>query len=108
MTPYSLKFLKPATSEWRALDSSIRNQIQRKLTKRLLNPHVPANLLSGELAGLYRLKFRKGGIRLIYQVIDDQLLIIVIAIGKRANFDAYQAAIVRLALLKGQDTEPLG
>ncbi|NBV89895.1 MAG: type II toxin-antitoxin system RelE/ParE family toxin [Actinobacteria bacterium] len=99
---YSLKFLRQATSEWRALDRSIRNQAQRKLEKRLQNPHVPADLLSGELAGLYRLKFRKSGIRIIYKVVDDRLLVLVVAIGKRENFDAYQTAVVRLALLKGE------
>ena len=99
MTTYSLEFLRQATSEWRALDSAIRNQIQKKLDKRLRNPHNPADRLTGKLAGLYRLKFSKSGMRLIYQVKDDRLLVVVVAIGKREDFDVYQSAVLRLAQL---------
>lgn len=62
---YRLKFLPEALEEWRALDGSIRTPLKKLLEKRLAQPHVPGGALHGELAGCYKIKLRKQGVRLI-------------------------------------------
>ena len=79
---YSLKFLPTALKEWKKLDSSIQNQLQKKLKERLLNPHVPASRLHG-FENHYKIKLRALGYRLVYEVIEDKTVVMVIAVGKR-------------------------
>ena len=79
---YGLKFLPTALKEWKRLDSSIQNQLQKKLKERLLNPHVPASRLHG-FENHYKIKLRASGYRLVYEVIEDEIVVMVIAVGKR-------------------------
>lgn len=79
---YSLKFLPTALKEWKKLDSSIQNQLQKKLKERLLNPHVPASRLHG-FENHYKIKLRASGYRLVYEIIEDEIIVMVIAVGKR-------------------------
>ena len=44
----------------------------------------------------YKVKLVASGYRLIYQVIDDELIVLVIAIGKREANEAYRKAHTRL------------
>lgn len=88
---YELAFLNIALKEWRGLDSNIREQFKKKLAERLENPRVPAAKLSGN-TDRYKIKLRSIGYRLVYEFRDRQLLVVVIAIGKRERNAVYQAA----------------
>ncbi len=94
---YNLVFLDDAWKEWNKLDSSIRNQFQKKLKERLKSPHVPKDRLSG-MKDCYKIKLLKAGYRLVYQVIDDKVKVSVICIGKREGNAAYNNAKNRLEL----------
>jgi len=48
------------------------------------------------LPDCYKIKLRKAGYRLIYRVVDDRLVVIVLAVGKRERDEAYDAAAGRL------------
>jgi mRNA interferase RelE/StbE len=63
-------------------DSSIRAQFKKRLAARLAAPHVPSARLSG-LPDCYKIKLRDAGYRLVYQVCDNRLVVVVIAVGKR-------------------------
>lgn len=91
---YSLAFKEDALKEWRALDNTIREQFKNKLEERLTNPHVPASKLSGQKSR-YKIKLRNIGYRLVYEVRDTELVIIVVAIGKRERNAAYKIAAKR-------------
>lgn len=93
---YKLKFMPQALEEWRALDGSIRVPLKKLLEKRLEQPHVPGGALHGELSGCYKIKLRKQGVRLIYAVEDDCLIVTVLAVDRRENNAAYEAAVGRL------------
>ena len=93
--PYSLEFHPDALDEWRALDNSVRTALKRKLAKRLEHPHVPASRLHGDLANCYKIKHDRTGHRLVYEVMDDRLVVQVIAIGQRSALDAYRRAAGR-------------
>jgi len=88
---YKLKFLPTALKEWQKLDNSIKLQFKKKLAERLNEPHVPSSKLSG-FENHYKIKLRTIGYRLVYEVIDNELLVLVIAIGKRDKYTVYKKA----------------
>lgn len=94
---YRLRFMPEALDEWHALDGSVKVILKKLLAKRLDNPHVPGGALHGPLAGCYKIKLRQQGIRLVYSVEDDHLLVTVITVDKREDGAAYQSALLRLA-----------
>lgn len=93
---YEIEFYEEALNEWKRLDVSIREQLKKKLSKLLEEPHRPANSLRG-LDGCYKIKLRSAGIRLVYKVEDDELIILVVAIGKRDKNAVYDVALQRLS-----------
>ena len=92
---YSLEFKESALKEWRRLDSSIREQFKKKLAERLERPRVPAAKLSG-MPDCYKIKLKNAGYRLVYQVDDRRIVVIVVAVGKRENMVVYRTAGERL------------
>lgn len=95
MPDFSLEFNGKALKEWKKLDNSIRLQFALKLKERMLAPRVEADKLRG-LPDCYKLKLRSAGYRLVYQVIDQRLVITVIAVGKRERSVVYRAAAKRV------------
>lgn len=96
---YTLRFMPEALEEWRNLDGSVQVNLKKLLAKRLDNPHVPGGELQGQLAGCYKIKLRKQGVRLVYSVEEDHLLVTVVAVDKREDGAAYESATERLSLL---------
>ena len=94
---YRLLFLPSALAEWEALDGSVKEPLRNLLRKRLNNPHVPGGALHGPLVGYYKIKLKKQGIRLVYGVEDDALIVVVMAVDKREDSIVYRSAIARLA-----------
>ncbi|MFK3659555.1 type II toxin-antitoxin system RelE/ParE family toxin [Scandinavium sp. NPDC088450] len=92
---YLLDFDERALRDWRKLGSTVREQLKKKLAEILENPKVEANKLRG-LPDCYKIKLRQSGYRLIYQVIDERVVVFVVAIGKREKGDAYAEAIRRI------------
>jgi mRNA interferase RelE/StbE len=88
---YKLKFLPSAKREWDKLDNSIKSQFKGKLKKCLENPRIPANKLRG-FDRAYKIKLRSAGFRLVYEVDDREIVVIVIAAGKRENNMVYHKA----------------
>jgi len=48
----------------------------------LLDPRIEANRLAG-LPDCYKIKLRSSGYRLVYQVVDDDVVVFVVAVDKR-------------------------
>ena len=86
---YRLKFLPAAKKEWDKLAEPLKKQFKNKLAERLKNPHV----LSAKLKGydsVYKIKLRTAGYRLAYEVLDDEIVIYVLVIGKRDKNAIYK------------------
>lgn len=79
---YELGFRDEALREWKKLDANTRDQFRKKIAERLTNPKVPAAKLRRSM-DRYKIKLRGVGYRLVYQVRDKELLVLVIAIGRR-------------------------
>lgn len=83
---YSLEFDARALKEWQKLGDTIRQQ---------LNPRVEANRLHS-LPDCYKIKLRSSGYRLVYQVIDQEVVVFVVAVDKREREQAYRKAAERV------------
>lgn len=88
---FELEFLEEALAEWRRLDGSVREQFKKKLAERLIEPRIPSAKLSGH-PDRYKIKLRSIGYRLVYEVRDKQLIVLVVAVGKRDRSAVYKAA----------------
>jgi len=79
------------------LDGSIKKIVLKKLIQLESNPFLgkPLGNKAGiDLTGYYKL-YAAGKIRIVYQVIKQELMIIVISIGKREDLAAYYLAYFR-------------
>ncbi|MDD7569521.1 MAG: type II toxin-antitoxin system RelE/ParE family toxin [[Actinobacillus] rossii] len=93
---YSLKFHEKALKEWKKLGEPIKTQLKKKLAERLENPHIQADRLSGFSTALYKIKLRSVGYRLVYEVNDDEITVLVLSVGKRDKLQVYENAINRI------------
>lgn len=48
------------------------------------------------MADCYKIKLRSAGYRLVYQVLEHEIVVLVLAVGKRERSEVYQAAKDRL------------
>ena len=85
---YELAFDPRALKEWQKLGVTVREQFKKKLEDVLKRPRNPSAKLR-DLPDCYKIKLRASGFRLVYQVIDDMLIIAVVAVGKRERSNVY-------------------
>lgn len=69
---------------------------QKKLASILVNPRIEANRLHA-LTDCYKIKMRSSGYRLVYQVVDQEVLVVVVVIDKRERALVYRKAGERLS-----------
>ena len=92
---FELEFDPRAWKEWKKLGDTVRQQLKKKLAEVLLNPRVEANRLHS-LPDCYKIKLRSSGYRLVYQVIDHEVVVFVVAVDRREREQAYRKAAERL------------
>lgn len=92
---YELHFHPLALKEWKKLDKELQNQFKKILKRRLEEPHIFAAKLSGDLKDCYKIKLRQSGYRLVYQVNDHAMKVLVVTVGKRENNHVYDSASER-------------
>jgi len=81
---YELHFLSSAKKEFTKLDTVAQKIIKEKLLILTTNPDTLKNnikALKGEYKGKFRLRINQ--YRVVFQVKDDELIIIVIRVGHR-------------------------
>ena len=77
---YSLKIKQSAFKELQRLDKKERIRVVTAIDQLKENPHI-GKLLKGELCGLRRI--RSGNYRVIYEINDEEVLILVLRIAHR-------------------------
>ena len=91
---YKLEFVPAAKKEWDKLGATIKDQFKKKLVERLQHPHVPKDAVSGG-ANLYKIKLKSAGYRLVYEVDDNSITVLVLAIGERNRNEVYKKLFSR-------------
>ncbi|MDR9892515.1 type II toxin-antitoxin system RelE/ParE family toxin [Pseudenterobacter timonensis] len=92
---YLLEFDERALKEWRKLGVTVREQLKKKLAEVIECPRIEANKLRG-MPDCYKIKLRSSGYRLVYQVLDERVVVFVVSVGKRERSDVYSEAIKRI------------
>ncbi|MBN6081419.1 type II toxin-antitoxin system RelE/ParE family toxin [Aggregatibacter actinomycetemcomitans] len=92
---YIIEFISSSEKEFRKLDVALRKQFIEKLKERAENPRVPSAKLHG-MKDCYKIKLRNAGYRLVYQVIDERIVVKVISVGRRDRNFVYTKAKSRL------------
>jgi len=85
---YCLEFMPKALKKWKKLDITIKHQFHKKLEERLENPKIQKDKLSG-YNNIYKIKLRSAGFRLVYEVKDQEIVVLVLSVGKRENGVVY-------------------
>ena len=92
---FRLLFKRDAKKEWDKLDTTVRSIFAKKLKERIKQPRIENSRLSG-MKDCYKIKLRRAGYRLVYQVRDKELVVSVVAVGKREKNLVYKTAIKRI------------
>ena len=91
---FELEFDPRAWKEWKKLGDTVRQQFKKKLSEVIERPRIEANRLNG-MPDCYKIKLRGAGYRLFYEVRDEELIVVVVAVGKRERSAVYRAAARR-------------
>lgn len=89
-----VEFHPAAFKELGKLDPELRRQALARLKSRLISPDVPKARLSGNPPDTYKIKQKKAGLRIVYQICPDLGKVRVLAIGRRDS-DVYEQALRR-------------
>ena len=79
---YKLEYTSEACDQILSLDKKIRTQIKNALERLAVEPLL-GKRLTGDLEGLW--SYRSGDWRIIYQLRQKELLIIIFAVGNRRD-----------------------
>lgn len=97
--PYKVVLTAQARQDFHTLDGSIKEQVARQLrkleTSPLLGEHL-GNRGGLDLTGYYKLYAARKAIRIVYRIIEMEVIVEVVAIGKREDFDVYREAFKRI------------
>ncbi len=97
--PYSVVLTAAAAEDFRQLDGSLKEPVAKQLRKLETDPRLGEHLGNRaglDLTGYYKLYAAKKSIRIVYQILDQAILVEVVAIGKREDLAVYQEALKRL------------
>ena len=76
---YELAFVPQALKEWKKLDPHTRQLFKARLIERLEAPRVVSAQLRGH-SDRYKIKLRALGYRLVYEVRDQEVLVVIVAV----------------------------
>ena len=98
---WTLKFLPEAVEDIQKLDGSVRSQVIKGIQKVCQNPLPKSrggygdplgNMSGNNLTGLYKIKFRGIGIRVVYALREIDSVMTVVVVSLRADNEVYDLA----------------
>ena len=96
---WQIKFLPEAEDDLMSLNRSVRPEILKGIRKVAQNPGYPngygkplGNFSGSNLAGLYKIKFKKAGLRVVYALQRQAESMTIIIISARADDLVYDEA----------------
>lgn len=96
---YKVLLTPEAAADFRALDGSVKKLVAKQLKKLEESPHFGqplGNMQGFDLTGYYKLYAVKKSIRIVYRIIENEVVVEVVGIGKRADFEVYADVAKRL------------
>ena len=96
---YNFEFHPEAKEELKKLNNSIQILFTKKLKQILNAPEIGIKLGNKnnlKLAGLKKVYFNNKKHRIVYQTIEDKVIVYIIAVGKREEMNVYKKADSRI------------
>lgn len=96
---YKVVLTAEAANDFRRLDGSVKKHVARQLKKLEESPHLgqPLGKRAGfDLTGYYKLSAAGKAIRIVYRIIEQEVVVEVVGIGRRADFEVYADVARRL------------
>ncbi len=96
---YKILFHPDAAREVASLDNRVRLLVLKQIKKLTFAPCLGNELGSRQgidLSGYRKLYADKKKIRIIYKIVDEQILVQIIAVGKRESLKVYKKAAKRI------------
>ena len=103
---YKVLFHPDAAKEIACLDNRVKILVLKQIKKLSLTPWLGSELGNRQginLSGYRKLYADKKRIRIVYKIVDEKVLIQIIAVGKREGMKVYQKAATRLQKIGSQD-----
>jgi mRNA interferase RelE/StbE len=92
-------FTEDAAADFRVLDGSVKKLVATQLKKLEASPHLGqplGNMRGFDLAGYYKLYAVRKSIRVVYRIVENEVVVEVVGIGKRKDFEVYADVARRL------------
>ena len=96
---YEIKFHPEALKEFSVLDGSVKKLVKKQLDKLKTSPLLGEELGNKngfDLTGYRKMYACKKQVRIVYSVVENVLLVNIIAIGKREDLEVYESASQRV------------
>lgn len=99
---WEVVFLDEAVRDMRKLDGSQRALVLKAIGKVRENPTAQGygkplgNKGGTDLVGLFKIKLRKSGIRVVYQLVEVNGVMRIVVVGMRTDDEVYREAAKRL------------
>ncbi|MDD5373245.1 MAG: type II toxin-antitoxin system RelE/ParE family toxin [Sulfurimonas sp.] len=92
---YEIKYHPLVEADLEQLNHSVRIEVFKKLKKIQISPELGqllGNKNNMDLTGLRKVYVAKKQVRIVYEIIDNLLVVKVITIGKREDMEVYKQA----------------
>ena len=96
---YRVVLTAATANDFRQLYGSLKEPVAKQLRKLETAPRLGEHLGNRaglDLTGYYKLYVAKQSIRIVYRIIDHEILVEFVAIGRREDLAVYQEALKRL------------
>ena len=96
---YRVEFLPEAAREFEALDGSLKKLAARQIEKLVERPELGESLgnkMGIDLTGYRKVYFGKKGYRIVYEIQQQRLIVLIVGIGKRERAEIYREVARRL------------
>jgi mRNA-degrading endonuclease RelE of RelBE toxin-antitoxin system len=96
---YKVLLQAAAADDFRSLDGSVKKIVAKQLKKLETSPRLGeplGNICGLDLTGYYKMYAVHKSIRIVCRIIEQEVVVEVIGIGKRADFEVYVEAAKRL------------
>ena len=96
---WEIRFLPEAEDDLASLNQSVRPEVLKGIRKVAQHPGYPdgygkplGNFAGSKLAGLYKIKFKKAGLRVVYalQRVEERMVVVIIS-ARADDFVYYEA-----------------
>jgi mRNA interferase RelE/StbE len=99
---WRIQYLPETEKDMRGLDKAVREEVVKTIRRVSKNPGYPdgygkplSNQAGNDLAGLYKIKFSKAGVRVVYALKREAEKMLIIIIATRADEEVYKEATKR-------------